>query len=331
MVWMFFPRYLSRLLIVLSRSSLKQMVHGTPRQSEMQVDCFSPNFLPIYCFLCGCISLFGSYATSHKTAAVFDVWCCCSEWKSFPSLCSTLAHENWEVLSHSKWYHEAVKLALSVNVDPSRPRTVQRQVHRSNTPAESVSQYYERTVTLPFLDHLTSQIQTRFSDRNMAIFNGFYAFPERVVSLVNWRKKFEAFLEECIDDLPEPRYLNTELSMWEDHCRRIDGMPPTTLSTLLPTIDKVSFPNIFTTMQLLATLPVTTCTCERSISVLRRLKTYLRNTMTENRLNGLALLNVHRDIHLDINEVIDCFAIRHPRRMKLLDILNSGPVNSSCW
>ena len=113
-------------------------------------------------------------------------------------------------VSHSKWYDEAVKLALSVNVDPSRPRTVQRQVHRSNTPAESVSLYYERTVTLPFLDHLTSQIQTEFSDRNMAIFNGFYAFPERVVSSVNWRKKFEAFLEECIDDLPEPRYINSK-------------------------------------------------------------------------------------------------------------------------
>jgi hypothetical protein len=39
--------------------------------------------------------------------------------------------------------------------------------------------------------------------------------------------------------------------------------------------------------------------------------------MTETRLKGLALLNVHREIHLDTEEVIDEFAIRNPRRMML--------------
>ena len=159
----------------------------------------------------------------------------------------------------------------------------------------------------------------------MAVLNGFYVFTTKVVSLPDWKQKFELFLNECRADLPKPRYIATELRMWEDHCRNIDGTRPTVLSTLFPTIDKVAFPNICTAMQILATLPVTTCTCERSISVLRRLKTYLRNTMSENRLIGLALLHVHREIQLDIQEVIDRFAIRHPRRMKLLDILNTDP------
>ena len=159
----------------------------------------------------------------------------------------------------------------------------------------------------------------------MAVLNGFYAFPDKVVSVSNWKMKFEVFLGECLDDLPETRYVGTELSMWEDYCRTLDHTPPPTLSTLLPTIDKVSFPNIYKAIQILATLPVTTCTCENSITVLRRLKTYLRSTMSENRLKGLALLHVHRDIDLDVNEVIDRFAIRHPRRMKLLDILNTDP------
>ena len=47
--------------------------------------------------------------------------------------------------------------------------------------------------------------------------------------------------------------------------------------------------------------------------------------MSENRLNGLALIHVHGDVDLDVNEVIDRFAIRHPRRMKPLDILNTDP------
>ena len=52
------------------------------------------------------------------------------------------------------------------------------------------------------------------------------------------------------------------------------------------------------------------------------LKTYPRNTMSENRLNGLAMLNVHREASVDVNEVIDRFARRNPRKMKLIDILN---------
>ena len=138
---------------------------------------------------------------------------------------------------HGAWYTEAEKLASSVNVCPSKPHTVKRQTNPSNKPADDTSQYYECTITLPFLDHLISQIHSRFSDRNMAILNGFYAFPTRVVSLVDWKQKFELYLRECMDDLPEPRYINAELNMWEIHCKRIERELPATLSTLLPTIE----------------------------------------------------------------------------------------------
>ena len=77
-------------------------------------------------------------------------------------------------------------------------------------------------------------------------------------------------------------------------------------------------------MQILATLPVTSCSCERSFSVLRRLNTYLRSMMAGER--PLALLYVHRAVHIDRDKVIDIFARMHPSRMKLLDILNTEPL-----
>ena len=178
---------------------------------------------------------------------------------------------------------------------------------------------------MPFLDHFASHIQSPFSDRNMAVLNGFYAFPDKVTSEVDWRPKFESYLEEITDDLPEPHYIKTELDMWEDYCRHEKGTPPATLSALLPKVNRIAFPNVFTALQLLATIPVTICSCERSIPVLRRLKTYFRNTMSQGRLNGLAMLHVHREINLDVKEVLDCFAGRHPRRMKLINILNADP------
>ena len=62
------------------------------------------------------------------------------------------------------------------------------------------------------------------------------------------------------------------------------------------------FPSVFTTTKIATCIPVTVVPVERSFSTLKRLKTYLRNTMGEERLNGLALLNVHRGIQLDIGE-----------------------------
>jgi len=56
-------------------------------------------------------------------------------------------------------------------------------------------------------------------------------------------------------------------------------------------------------------LPVTTCTAERSFSSLRRLKTYLRSTMTQKRLNHIAFLNCHKDLTdgLDLTIIINDF------------------------
>jgi hypothetical protein len=67
-------------------------------------------------------------------------------------------------------------------------------------------------------------------------------------------------------------------------------------------------------LQLLATLPVTTCSSERSFSTLRRIKTYLRSTMGSERLNGLAMLSIHRDIQVEVSAVIDKMAEK-PRRL----------------
>ena len=60
-----------------------------------------------------------------------------------------------------------------------------------------------------------------------------------------------------------------------------------------------SYPSLAVLIQILATLLVTTATNKRSFIALKYLKTYLRNTIKEVRLNGLALLYVHRDISVD--------------------------------
>jgi hypothetical protein len=64
----------------------------------------------------------------------------------------------------------------------------------------------------------------------------------------------------------------------------------------------------------LINLSVTTVSSERS---LRRFKTYMRNTAGENRLSGLAVMNIHRDLIVTTDEIMDTLALKI-RRIKLI-------------
>ena len=82
-------------------------------------------------------------------------------------------------------------------------------------------------------------------------------------------------------------------------------------------VDSDYFPNISTLINLMVTLPVTSCECERSFSMLKLIKTYLRSTMTQERLNGLAMMQYNLDIYIDPRDVVTEFSQCHPRRLQL--------------
>ena len=68
------------------------------------------------------------------------------------------------------------------------------------------------------------------------------------------------------------------------------------------------------------TFPVTSATAERSFSSLRRIKTFLRSTMTQERLNNLLLLYVHseRTDALDLVAIAKEFVVANSRPMNFL-------------
>ena len=63
-------------------------------------------------------------------------------------------------------------------------------------------------------------------------------------------------------------------------------------------------------IRLLLLCPVSSCSPERSFSALRRLKTWLRNGMTQERLNSVAVCHVNRNIldKLDLKTIAAQFA-----------------------
>ena len=70
---------------------------------------------------------------------------------------------------------------------------------------------------------------------------------------------------------------------------------------------------------ILLTIRVTVAWAERSFSKLKLLKSYLRTTMTQERLNGLATIALENDILEKINyeDMIEDFISRNTRRMML--------------
>lgn len=73
-------------------------------------------------------------------------------------------------------------------------------------------------------------------------------------------------------------------------------------------------------LNILITTPMTTAEAERCFSTLKRIKTFLRNVMGQERLNALAMLSMERELVRNMpafNErVIDHFATLKERRAK---------------
>lgn len=76
------------------------------------------------------------------------------------------------------------------------------------------------------------------------------------------------------------------------------------------------FPNLFKIMQVAITLPVSSATCERSFSTMRRINTYVRANMTQGRFTNLAILNIEKDIIVDTEIILNTFA-KSNRRIQL--------------
>ena len=87
---------------------------------------------------------------------------------------------------------------------------------------------------------------------------------------------------------------------WMDHCKDMKDIKTLSSALSLTKVGNMS-PNITTIFELLLTLLVGSCSCERSFSAMQRLKTWQRSTMGESRFSGLALMNI--DSNNDVGQI----------------------------
>ena len=77
------------------------------------------------------------------------------------------------------------------------------------------------------------------------------------------------------------------------------------------------FPNVHTLLNILIALPVTTAEPERLFSKLNNTLTAISSIMSEERLESLLLLQVHRERKPTTKSLIDSFATTKSRRLNL--------------
>lgn len=211
---------------------------------------------------------------------------------------------------------QAVRDKLLNDLSSEMPTTSSNTTKRSRKNEDS-----KRRVALEVCDIIISEMHHRFSfSDHLVISQLFYSdqfenyknnFPDNILNLV---KK----------DYPSINFLKlkTELQVIYDRPDFRGSSGAVSLLQLFMNNNlSETFSETVNLLTLLCTLPMTTVESERCFSTLNRIKTFLRNTMGQDRLSALAMLSIEKSFVkgiCDFNErVIQHFSTAKERRMDL--------------
>ncbi|XP_069465605.1 zinc finger MYM-type protein 1-like [Ambystoma mexicanum] len=130
-------------------------------------------------------------------------------------------------------------------------------------------------------------------------------------------KKYSVFSPELLGNLV---LFQTYYFEVQKHVKTGSACPTSTVLNYLQFIISSSLEDVLPEMSMLCriflTLPIGIASAERSMSTLRRVKNYMRSTMTQKRLSDLALLAIEQATvyNLDLSKLIEAFAKAKARR-----------------
>lgn len=182
---------------------------------------------------------------------------------------------------------EAEVVAENLGIDLELPRIVGRQQHRSNQPSSNPVEYWKRSLLIPYYDSLINSLDDRFSDNNSPAYSLLLLHPSNLLGKSN--EELKPKIKE-LSDFYNMENLKNEIEIWRSHWeeKKLSDEQLKNLD-LCDVINETEmfFPSVKHALQISLAQPSTTCTIERSFSTLRRVKTWLRSTMGDNRLSGM--------------------------------------------
>nr|KAF6355145.1 hypothetical protein mMyoMyo1_011344 [Myotis myotis] len=215
--------------------------------------------------------------------------------------------ENIEVY-HEFWFEEATNLATKLDIQMKLPGKF-RRAQQGNLESQLTSEsYYKEALSVPTVEHIIQELKDIFSEQHLKALKCLSLVPSVMGQL-----KFNTLEEHHADmyrsDLPNPDILSAELHCWRIRWkhRGKDIELPSTIYEALHLPDIKFFPNVHALLKVLCILPVMKVENERYENGRKRLKAYLRNTLTDQRSSNLALLNINFDIKHDLDLMVDTY------------------------
>ena len=201
-----------------------------------------------------------------------------------------------------------------LRIEPVIPRTVMRQAHRNNVPPETPLTYYKRPFIMLLLDTIISEITLRFEKTHCNADKVLCLVPSIICDEDS--TKFQQLVKMYESDLPNPDAVDQELMLWKRKWSTVDREDrPDTLAKAIKKCDEIQYPNLFELLKIGCTLTITSSECARSFSAMRRLRTWLRASMTTERFGSMAIMNIHYNENNDYKEVSKLFFSLHPRKL----------------
>ena len=223
------------------------------------------------------------------------------------------------------FYDAVISDCGSLTTEPTLPRRRKRpkrfedgaSPHVYETPKDRHRHMYFEVCELA-----AGEVERRFIQKDLAIIND---IETSLIGFANGNKEVSISedLKVYLEDDFDLERLKTQLSMLQDVIKTcsLSVKEVTNVRTIIEAMNesqiyKGMLLEVDRLLKLYLTFPVTTSTAERSFSSLRRIKTFLRNTMTSCRLNSLFLMYVHQDLtdSLDLCQIAKEFISVNQRR-----------------
>ena len=170
------------------------------------------------------------------------------------------------------------------------------------------------SVYFPILDSILSELKKRFDNKNISLMKAVQCCSPSSADFLEMDK-----LMPLVDSYG---FIDKHLLQMEcvlaKRTLADKGQELETINDVLTGVIpfKAAFPNLVKLLQLSLTIVVSTAECERSFSALKRIKSYLRSTMSTQRASNLTVLSIERELSetLSLDEVINLFAAKDKNR-----------------